>query len=71
MSVEEVSGRHDPAKRRRSQRAGKEKGVRIYIAAAELRAAGIDPHGPAPEYRVWPDTTKRGGMRLRLYVNDA
>lgn len=43
------------------------KGVRITIAAAELRAAGIDPEGPAPEYKVFPGSKRDGGLQLRLY----
>lgn len=59
--------RHDPRVRRKSQRHGKQKGVTITIAAAELRAAGIDPEGPAPEYRVFPGSKRDGGLQLRLY----
>jgi len=59
--------RHDPLARRRSQRHGKQKGVTITISAAELRAAGIDPDGPAPEYRVFPGQRRDGGFQLRLY----
>lgn len=59
--------RHDSQRRRKAQRYGKERGVRIYISASELRRMGIDPHGPEPEYKVWPDTTKKGGGHLRLY----
>jgi hypothetical protein len=56
---------HDTAQRRKSQRAGRQRGVTIYIAAAELKAAGIDPAEPAPYYRVWPGDHR--GMRLRFY----
>lgn len=59
--------RHDPDKRRKSQRHGKQRGVTITIAAAELRAAGIDPEGPPPEYRVFPGQKRDGGLQLRLY----
>ncbi len=68
MTDQQENARHDEHARRKSQRAGKERGVRVYISAAELRLAGIDPHGPAPEYKVWPDKTKKGGVRLRLYT---
>lgn len=57
--------RYDPAERKLAQRHGKEKGVRVFIAAAELRKAGIDPDGPVPEYKVWGQPG--GGVHLRLY----
>lgn len=57
--------RHDPAARRKSQRYGREKGVRITIPKAVLVAAGIDPDGPPPEYRTW--SSGRGSVLVRLY----
>lgn len=45
-------GTYDAAVRRRAQRAGQEKGCRIYVPAPVLLAAGIDPDGPAPYYRL-------------------
>ena len=65
MSDGGTGTRYDPAKPRRSQRAGAEKGVRIYIAAAELRKAGIDPDAEPPDYKVW--ATSKGGLMVRLY----
>jgi hypothetical protein len=59
--------RHDPEARRKSQRHGKQKGVTLTISAAELRAAGIDPEAPPPEYRVFPGSRRDGGLQLRLY----
>ena len=59
--------RHDSEARRRAQRHGRQKGVTITIAARELRAAGIDPDGPVPEYRVFPGKKRDGGLQLRLY----
>ena len=59
--------RHDSEARRKSQRHGKQKGVTITISAAELRAAGVDPEGPPPEYRVFPGQRRDGGLQLRLY----
>lgn len=59
--------RHDPQARRKSQRTGAMKGIRITISAAELRAAGIDPEAPPPEYRVFPGSRRDGGLQLRLY----
>ena len=61
--------RHDPKARRKSQRFGKQKGATIYISGAELRAHGIDPDGPPPEYLIYPaDPGRPGGLRLRLYT---
>ena len=58
---------YDAARERRAQRHGSERGVRVYLSAAELRKAGIDPHGPAPTYKVW--ATSKGGLMLRLYTS--
>jgi hypothetical protein len=51
--------------RRRSHRIGRERGVRIYIPAEELEAAGVDVNGPAPFYRTWG--FRRGSVIVRLY----
>jgi hypothetical protein len=59
--------RHDPRARRKAQRHGRQKGVTITIAAAELRAAGIDPDGDVPTYRVYPGSKRDGGLQLRLF----
>jgi len=59
--------RHDPQARRKSQRHGKQKGITITISAAELRAAGVDPEAPPPEYKVFPGQRRDGGLQLRLY----
>ena len=61
------AGRYDPERRRKSQRHGKQKGITITIAAAELAAAGIDPEGPPPEYKVYPGSRRDGGLQLRLF----
>lgn len=61
----EYPGRYDPALRRQAKRTGRERGCWIYIAAEELEAAGYDPQGTAPFYRVWGGI--RGGVRVRLY----
>lgn len=50
MEAPQETIKYDRAARRKSVRYGNEKGVRVYIPAAELRAAGIDPNGPEPEY---------------------
>lgn len=40
----------------------------MYIPAAELKAAGLDPHDPRPFfYRVWGSPAGRGGLLLRFY----
>jgi hypothetical protein len=46
------AGRSDTAARKRAQRHGRERGCRVNITADELEAAGIDPAGPVPWYRV-------------------
>jgi hypothetical protein len=55
----------DPARRKRSQRRGRMKGCYVYIAAENLQAAGFDPAGPAPLYRVWGG--RRGSLLVTLY----
>lgn len=57
--------RHDPARARKAQRYGRERGVRINIAAEELAKAGIDPNGPPPTFRVWPGD---GSVFVRFYT---
>jgi peptidoglycan hydrolase-like protein with peptidoglycan-binding domain len=59
------SGRYDAAARRRARRTGRQRGCSVYIAAEELEAAGFDPHGPEPYYRVWG--MPRGSVLVRLY----
>jgi hypothetical protein len=56
---------YDARARRRAVRGGRQRGCSIYIAADELEAAGYDPAGPPPFYRVWG--TARGGVFVRLY----
>jgi hypothetical protein len=60
--------RHDPARRRRSTRAGRQKGCFIYIPAQVLQDARIDPEGPTPYYRTWP--SKGGSVLVRLYRDE-
>jgi|GraSoiStandDraft_59_1057299.scaffolds.fasta_scaffold1196396_1 hypothetical protein len=60
-----IAGRHDTAERKQAQRHGREKGCRVYIAAEQLEAAGIDPNGPKPWYRVWAG--ERGRFIVTLY----
>lgn len=65
MSAIPANGRYDSHLRRRAIRKQREKGCSVYIAAEELRKAGVDPNGPEPFYRVWG--TQRGGVFVRLY----
>jgi hypothetical protein len=58
-------GRHDAMLRRKSQRAGRERGCWVYIPAETLVSAGIDPQGPAPYFRTWGG--RRGSVLVRLY----
>lgn len=43
---------NDPALRRRTKRAGRERGCWLYIPADDLQRAGIDPSGTPPFYRI-------------------
>ncbi len=58
-------GKHDSAARRKSKRAGRERGCWLYVPAEYLMAAGIDPLGPPPYYRVW--AAPRGRFVVVLY----
>lgn len=57
-------GSYDHARRRRTQRKGREQGCTLYIPAEELEKAGFVPGGDLPWYRVWG--SKRGVV-IRLY----
>lgn len=57
--------RYDDAAARQSVRRGRERGVWVFVPAAELRKAGIDPHAAAPKYRTWGRS--RGSVLVRLY----
>jgi len=58
--------RFDEGERRRvRRRGGAYRGVLIYVAASELRAAGYDPDDPDIYYRLFP--SQRGSYRLQLY----
>jgi hypothetical protein len=43
---------NDPALRRKTKRAGRERGCWLYIPADDLAKAGIDPADPPPFYRL-------------------
>lgn len=64
-------GSYDYARRRRTKRAGREKGCWLYIPQEELEKAGLAieqlteaGHDPLPWYRVWGS---RRGIAIRLY----
>ena len=67
MEVRQETTRYDSGERRKSHRKGNERGVNIYIPAAMLRAAGIDPSGPCPEWQGWPDRSRGSRIRISLY----
>ena len=69
MEVRQETSRYDSAQRRKSYRKGSERGVNIYIPAAMLRAAGIDPHGPCPEWQGWASDVKGSSVRVKFYRN--
>lgn len=60
-------GRTDTAARKHAQRKGRERGCWVYIPAEQLEEAGIDPHGPPPDYRVWGAADGRPRFFLNLY----
>jgi hypothetical protein len=60
----EKAGRYDKTRRRRSRRSGRETGCWVYVPGEELRAAGFEPGGQLPWYRVWGSAR---GVTLRLY----
>jgi len=60
-------GRFDRGEWKQAQRHGREKGCRVNISAEQLAQMGIDPHGPAPEYRIWASTDRpRAVISLRV-----
>jgi hypothetical protein len=67
MAARHESYKYDQAARRKSERRGRERGIRVFIPAAELRKAGIDPHGPAPEYKLWGNADRGASVFVKLY----
>ena len=65
VSASVPSGRHDPGARRRSKRAGRERGCWLYVPAEFLAANGIDPYGAPPLYRVWAG--RKRTLLVQLY----
>jgi hypothetical protein len=61
---------YDPAKRRRGVRKGRERGVWLFVPAAELQAAGIEPAEDPPFYRLWAKPRRSpapGTILVQLY----
>ena len=69
MDVQTEVARYDNRARRKSHRKGRERGVNIYIPAAMLRAAGIDPDGPCPEWQGWGSAVKGHSVRVKFYLD--
>jgi len=67
------TSRYDRATTRRAVRTGRQKGVTVFIPAAELRRAGIDPDGPAPDYKLAGMQSRKSSRRVivNLYPPDA
>lgn len=65
MDVPQERTTYDAQRTRQSLRRGRERGVWVFIPAAELRESGFNPHGPPPRYRVWGRV--RGSVLVRLY----
>lgn len=55
--------------RRQSVRHGRQRGVRVFLSADVLDAAGIDPNGKPPTYSVQAvkDRPSRRSVLVRLY----
>lgn len=67
MAEEHEHNKYDAAERRKSFRKGRERGINIYIPAAMLRAAGIDPDGPCPEWQGWARDQRGSSVVVKLY----
>lgn len=59
------SGRYDHARRRRSKRAGRERGCWLYVPAEQLERAGFESYDPPPFYRTWAG--RRATILVQLY----
>jgi len=66
------TSKYDHTERRKSVRAGRQKGVTVFIPAAELRRAGIDPDGPPPDYKLAGAMSRKSSRRVivSLYLPD-
>lgn len=63
-----MTQRYDPQARRRSKRAGRERGCWIYIAAVELERAGFAGADPPPFYRA--QSFRRGTVLVNLFPTE-
>ena len=59
---------YDAVRRRRAVRKGRERGAWLYVPAVELEAAGIDPAGDPPFYRLWPK--RKRTLFIQLYTEE-
>lgn len=65
---------YDPARRRQSVRKGRERGAWVFVPAAELAAAGVDPSiDDPPFYRLWAkprsaSSKAPGTILVQLYL---
>jgi hypothetical protein len=57
---------YDSVRRRQAKRKQRERGAWLYVPAVELEAAGIDPSGPPPFYRIWPK--RKRTLFVQLYT---
>jgi hypothetical protein len=63
-----VAGRrHDAAHRRKSKRAGRERGCWLYIPFEQLEECGFKRDEPPPFYLTWPDSGGRPRLMVNLY----
>lgn len=66
MSDWRETSRYDSAERRRSVRAGRQKGITVFIPAAELRKAGIDPDALPPDYKLSGTMSRKSSHRVMV-----
>lgn len=62
--------RYDRAVRRRSVRYGRQKGITIFIPAAELRKAGFNPDAEPPWYLTRGVNGQSKGRRVMVNLYD-
>jgi hypothetical protein len=58
---------YDRHKRRKAKRSGSEKGCWVFVPAAELEAAGIEPEGPVPWYLTHGSNVRGRRVIVNLY----